>query len=87
MKVQETTFFENVLSARWVLAQSLYNGQGFTTMCSASDVYKTWQKLGKTRDREEWEMYPSTVNAYFNPPANEVCLAQCLLLNTLLTSL
>ncbi|KIP08159.1 hypothetical protein PHLGIDRAFT_104734 [Phlebiopsis gigantea 11061_1 CR5-6] len=54
VKVQETTFFENVLSAR------------------ASDVYKTWQKLGKTRDREEWEMYPSTVNAYFNPPANEI---------------
>lgn len=38
----------------------------------ASDEYKKWQKLGKRRDPEEWEMYPSQVNAYFNPPANEV---------------
>lgn len=39
---------------------------------SASDVYKKWQKLGKQRDQEAWEMYPSMVNAYFNPPSNEV---------------
>jgi endothelin-converting enzyme len=38
----------------------------------ASDVYKKWQKLGKQRDPEEWLMYPSMVNAYFNPPANEI---------------
>ena len=38
----------------------------------ANDEYLKWQKLGKQRDPEAWEMYPSMVNAYFNPPANEV---------------
>ena len=37
-----------------------------------SDVFKEWQKLGKMRDVNEWLMFPSTVNAYFNPPANEI---------------
>ncbi|PFH50075.1 hypothetical protein AMATHDRAFT_75830 [Amanita thiersii Skay4041] len=37
-----------------------------------SDQMRKWQKLGKPRDRDAWEMYPSTVNAYFNPPANEI---------------
>jgi len=46
----------------------------FKNMISAavSDVYKKWQNLGKRRDLETWEMFPSTVNAYFNPPANEI---------------
>jgi endothelin-converting enzyme len=39
---------------------------------SISDGIKAWQKLGKPRDLQEWEMYPSMVNAYFSPPANEV---------------
>ncbi|KZT68178.1 zincin [Daedalea quercina L-15889] len=39
---------------------------------NANEEYLTWQKLGKQRDPETWEMYPSTVNAYFNPPANEI---------------
>ncbi|EIN07764.1 Metalloprotease [Punctularia strigosozonata HHB-11173 SS5] len=38
----------------------------------SSDVYKKWQKLGKRRDHEEWEMWPSMVNAYYNPPGNEI---------------
>lgn len=42
-------------------------------LLSANEEYLQWQKLGKSRDPETWEMYPSTVNAYFNPPANEVC--------------
>ncbi|KAI0687125.1 metalloprotease [Cytidiella melzeri] len=54
VQAQETTFFENMLSAR------------------ESDTYWKWQKLGKRRDPESWEMYPSQVNAYFNPPANEI---------------
>jgi hypothetical protein len=40
--------------------------------CSVSDTYKKWQQLGKRRDLQSWEMFPSTVNAYFNPPSNEV---------------
>lgn len=39
---------------------------------SVSDEVKKWSTLGKRRDVESWEMYPSMVNAYFNPPANEV---------------
>lgn len=39
---------------------------------SSSDMYKMWQKVGKQRNPDEWEMTPATVNAYYNPPANEV---------------
>ncbi len=28
---------------------------------------------GKPTDRDEWYMYPQTVNAYYNPPTNEIC--------------
>ncbi|KAG6854921.1 hypothetical protein C0991_009744 [Blastosporella zonata] len=46
----------------------------FNNILSAakSDQYKKWQQLGKRRDLDSWEMYPSMVNAYFNPPANEI---------------
>lgn len=37
-----------------------------------SDVYKEWQQLGGQRDKQAWEMTPATVNAYYNPPGNEV---------------
>jgi len=30
-------------------------------------------KIGKRVDRTEWQMTPSTVNAYYNPPTNEIC--------------
>ncbi|KAH9951953.1 Metalloprotease [Amylocystis lapponica] len=54
VKIQDDTFFDNMLSA------------------SISEEYGMWQKLGKQRNLDEWEMYPSMVNAYFNPPANEI---------------
>ncbi|KAI0780776.1 Metalloprotease [Trametes elegans] len=46
----------------------------FENMLSArvADEIRTWLSLGKPRDLEAWEMYPSMVNAYFNPPANEI---------------
>ncbi|KAJ3533585.1 hypothetical protein NM688_g7264 [Phlebia brevispora] len=46
----------------------------FENMLSANinDEIIKWAKLGKQRDPETWEMYPSMVNAYFNPPANEI---------------
>ncbi|KAG1748986.1 Metalloprotease [Suillus paluster] len=46
----------------------------FENMLSAasSDMYKMWQKVGKQRNPDEWEMTPATVNAYYNPPANEI---------------
>lgn len=30
-------------------------------------------KLGKPVDKEEWHMYPQTVNAYYSPINNEIC--------------
>jgi endothelin-converting enzyme len=36
------------------------------------DQQRKWTKLGKARNHLEWEMYASTVNAYFNPPAQEI---------------
>lgn len=30
-------------------------------------------KLNKPVDKEEWHMYPQTVNAYYNPTTNEIC--------------
>ncbi|KAJ6608579.1 hypothetical protein B0H10DRAFT_2166528 [Mycena sp. CBHHK59/15] len=39
---------------------------------AASDEFKTWLKLGQRRNMAEWEMWPSMVNAYFNPPSNEI---------------
>ncbi|MDO5759828.1 MAG: M13 family metallopeptidase [Bacteroidota bacterium] len=31
------------------------------------------KKAGKPVDIEEWQMYPQTVNAYYNPTTNEIC--------------
>ncbi|KAL4810053.1 hypothetical protein BDV18DRAFT_130194 [Aspergillus unguis] len=33
---------------------------------------KVWSKLGKPTDRDEWDMTAPTVNAYYNPPGNEI---------------
>ncbi|KDR81470.1 hypothetical protein GALMADRAFT_152331 [Galerina marginata CBS 339.88] len=37
-----------------------------------SSTFKKWLQLGRARDPDAWEMFPSTVNAYFNPPSNEI---------------
>lgn len=36
------------------------------------DLRNEWSKLGKLTDRDEWDMTASTVNAYYNPPGNEI---------------
>ncbi|MHB8668645.1 MAG: M13 family metallopeptidase [Burkholderiales bacterium] len=36
-------------------------------------------KLGKPIDREEWEMTPQTVNAYYNPELNEIVFPAAIL--------
>ncbi|KAF9260514.1 zincin [Marasmius fiardii PR-910] len=50
------------------------NDKFFENMISAfvSEETRKWLQLGRARDPESWEMYPSMVNAYFNPPANEI---------------
>ncbi|KAL4908028.1 hypothetical protein BDW74DRAFT_148455 [Aspergillus multicolor] len=35
-------------------------------------VEDEWSKLGKPTNRDEWGMTASTVNAYYNPPGNEI---------------
>lgn len=41
----------------------------------ASEWFKrdNFSKLAKPVDREEWFMYPQTVNAYYSPQMNEIC--------------
>ena len=34
----------------------------------------SYNKLGKPVDRDEWDMYPQTYNAYYNPSNNEIVL-------------
>ncbi|KAF7715646.1 Endothelin-converting enzyme [Penicillium ucsense] len=36
------------------------------------DLEREWSKLGKPTDRDEWDMSAPTVNAYYNPPGNEI---------------
>ena len=36
-------------------------------------------KLGQPVDRDEWHMTPQTVNAYYNPPANEIVFPAAIL--------
>lgn len=43
------------------------------------ECYRFWtkhtinKKAGKPVDKDEWHMYPQTVNAYYNPTTNEIC--------------
>lgn len=39
---------------------------------SKFDLRNQWSKLGKPTNRDEWDMTASTVNAYYNPPGNEI---------------
>jgi putative endopeptidase len=34
-------------------------------------------KYGKPVDRNEWQMYPQTYNAYYDPVNNEICVPAC----------
>lgn len=36
------------------------------------EVAKEWSALGKPTDRDQWGMTVPTVNAYYNPPGNEI---------------
>lgn len=36
------------------------------------DLHNEWSKLGKPTNRDEWDMTAPTVNAYYNPPGNEI---------------
>ncbi|KAJ5594766.1 uncharacterized protein N7459_000974 [Penicillium hispanicum] len=36
------------------------------------NLHNEWSKLGKPTNRDEWDMTAPTVNAYYNPPGNEI---------------
>jgi endothelin-converting enzyme len=37
-----------------------------------AEVAREWSQAGKPVDKDEWGMSASTVNAYYNPPGNEI---------------
>jgi predicted metalloendopeptidase len=43
------------------------------------DYQRNIHKLGKPIDREEWDMTPQTVNAYYNPEKNEIVFPAAIL--------
>ncbi|RMF57127.1 MAG: M13 family peptidase, partial [Calditrichaeota bacterium] len=43
------------------------------------EYHRMIDKLGKPIDREEWFMTPQTVNAYYNPPMNEIVFPAAIL--------
>lgn len=43
------------------------------TIMSFNSDYYTEKTVGKPVDRDQWYMNPHEVNAYYNPPTNEIC--------------
>jgi putative endopeptidase len=41
-------------------------------LSNAFEVRRGLKKIGRPTDRSEWGMTPPTVNAYYNPPTNEI---------------
>ena len=43
------------------------------------DMAYMLSKINKPMDRDEWQMTPQTVNAYYNPTTNEICFPAAIL--------
>ena len=57
-------------------ALDIHNDNYFANTLRASAFefdYMVNKKLNKPVDRDEWEMTPQEVNAYYNPTTNEIC--------------
>lgn len=63
-------------SALKIVKQDLY---GNKKRAAEFEYYRTINKLGKPVDRTEWGMTPQTVNAYYNPPMNEIVFPAAIL--------
>lgn len=50
---------------------SLYENLGNISEYFLMDMLD--RKVGKPVDKAEWQMSPQTINAYYNPPTNEIC--------------
>jgi endothelin-converting enzyme/putative endopeptidase len=46
---------------------------------AAYETARQLAKLGSPVDRDEWLMYPQTVNAYYSPGTNEICFPAAIL--------
>jgi len=45
---------------------------GNTVRAANFETARDWSKVGKPIDRNEWDMTPPTVNAYYNPQMNDI---------------
>ncbi|KAA3440901.1 M13 family metallopeptidase [Rufibacter hautae] len=63
-------------SALQVAKHDLY---GNMQRATAFEYQRNVNKLGKPVDRSEWGMTPQTVNAYYNPPLNEIVFPAAIL--------
>ncbi len=52
---------------------------GNATRARAFEWQRQVNRLGKPTDRDEWEMTPQTVNAYYNPTFNEIVFPAAIL--------
>jgi putative endopeptidase len=52
---------------------------GAMQRATAFEVDRQLAKLGQPIDRTEWLMTPQTINAYYNPPANEIVFPAAIL--------
>ena len=48
-------------------ADAVLTGRALNTLIDINE------RVGKPVDRDKWYMTPQTVNAYYNPPTNEIC--------------
>lgn len=49
--------------------RSYYENMHNASMWHQNELYKKW---GKPVDKTKWSMFPQTINAYYNPMANEI---------------
>jgi putative endopeptidase len=62
-------------------AFKVQKGQFFANLLAGTRWGQDWQmgRIGKPVDREEWGMFPQTVNAYYNPTKNEIVFPAAIL--------
>ncbi len=64
---------------KWVDLSELHIDNTKSYYANIEECRRFWnkwtvdKKAGKPVDKDEWQMYPQTVNAYYNPTTNEIC--------------